>query len=113
MGGFAGMTNVTGPETSVELDDYVVSREDVRIVAALKAGDEAAFMQLVTQYGPSMLRVALLYVKTRAVAEEVVQDAWLGVLKGVNRFEGRSSLKTWIFRILTNTAKTRSEREGR
>ena len=107
------MTNVTGLDMSVELDDYVVSREDARIVAALKAGDEAAFMQLVAQYGPSMLRVALLYVKTRAVAEEVVQDAWLGVLKGIGRFESRSSLKTWVFRILTNTAKTRSEREGR
>jgi RNA polymerase sigma-70 factor (ECF subfamily) len=70
-------------------------------------------MQLVTEYGPSMLRVAQLYVKTRAVAEEVVQDAWLGVLAGIGRFEGRSSLKTWVFRILTNTAKTRAEREGR
>jgi RNA polymerase sigma-70 factor (ECF subfamily) len=60
-----------------------------------------------------MLRVAMMYVSTRAVAEEVVQEAWLGVLKGLDRFEGRSSLKTWIFRILTNTAKTRGEREGR
>jgi RNA polymerase sigma-70 factor (ECF subfamily) len=54
-----------------------------------------------------------MYVSTRAVAEEVVQEAWLGVLRGLGRFEGRSSLKTWIFRILTNTAKTRGEREGR
>src|SRR5262245_17213693 len=113
IGGIVGVTNVTGLETSVEPGDYVVSREDARIVAALKAGDEAAFMQLVAQYGPSMLRVALLYVRTHAVAEEVVQDAWLGVLRGIDRFEGRSSLKTWVFRILTNTAKTRSEREGR
>jgi RNA polymerase sigma-70 factor, ECF subfamily len=60
-----------------------------------------------------MLRVAMMFVSTRAVAEEVVQEAWLGVLKGLDRFEGRSSLKTWIFRILTNTAKTRGEREGR
>jgi RNA polymerase sigma-70 factor, ECF subfamily len=60
-----------------------------------------------------MLRVAMMYVSTRAVAEEVVQEAWLGVFKGLDRFEGRSSLKTWIFRILTNTAKTRGEREGR
>jgi RNA polymerase sigma-70 factor (ECF subfamily) len=60
-----------------------------------------------------MLRVALLYVGSRAVAEEVVQEAWLGVLTGLERFEGRSSLKTWIFRILTNVAKTRGEREGR
>jgi RNA polymerase sigma-70 factor (ECF subfamily) len=60
-----------------------------------------------------MLRVAMMYVSSRAVAEEVVQEAWLGVLAGLERFEGRSSLKTWIFRILTNTAKTRGEREGR
>jgi len=104
---------VTELDIAIELDAFVASPEDTRTVAALKAGDEAAFMRLVAQYGPSMLRVALLYVKTRAVAEEVVQDAWLGVLKGIDRFEGRSSLKTWIFRILTNTAKTRSEREGR
>src|SRR5918911_925188 len=68
---------------------------------------------LVAQYGASMLRVAQMYVRTRAVAEEVVQEAWLGVLRGIGSFEGRSSLKTWIFRILTNTAKTRAEREGR
>ncbi len=60
-----------------------------------------------------MLRVARMYVSTLAVAEEVVQDAWLGVLQGLDRFEGRSSLRTWIFRILTNTAKTRGQREGR
>ena len=60
-----------------------------------------------------MLRVARMYVSTRAVAEEVVQETWLGVLSGIERFEGRSSLKTWIFRILTNRAKTRGEREGR
>jgi RNA polymerase sigma-70 factor (ECF subfamily) len=92
---------------------YLSSEDDLRAVAALRAGDERAFMELVARHGPSMLRVALLYVKTRAVAEEVVQDAWLGVLSGIERFEGRSSLKTWIFRILTNTAKTRAEREGR
>src|SRR5207237_9594292 len=76
-------------------------------------GDEAAFRELLRRYGPSMLRVAMMYVSTRAVAEEVVQEAWLGVFNGLDRFEGRSSLKTWIFRILTNTAKTRGEREGR
>ena len=79
----------------------------------LRAGDEAAFRELLHRYGPSMLRVAMMYVSSRAVAEEVVQEAWLGVFKGLDRFEGRSSLKTWIFRILTNTAKTRGEREGR
>jgi len=70
-------------------------------------------MKLMREYGPMMLRVALMYVSTRAVAEEVVQDAWIGVFNGIGRFEARSSLKTWIFRILTNTAKTRAQREGR
>src|SRR5436309_4291372 len=86
---------------------------DAEIVEALRAGDEATFAALVAQYGASMLRVAQMYVRSRAVAEEVVQEAWLGVLRGIGSFEGRSSLKTWIFRILTNTAKTRGEREGR
>jgi len=87
--------------------------EDRRLVEALRRGDEAAFATLIRAYGPTMLRVARGYVATRAVAEEVVQETWLGVLRGIDRFEGRSSLKTWIFRILTNAAKTRAEREGR
>ena len=81
-------------------------------MAALRRGEEQAFSALVDEYGPSMLRVARMYVSTRAVAEEVVQEAWLGVLSGIGRFEGRSSLKTWIFRIVANLAKTRGEREG-
>jgi RNA polymerase sigma-70 factor, ECF subfamily len=93
--------------------EALLSPEDTRLVEALKAGDEAAFGTLVHEYGPSMLRVASMFVSSRAVAEEVVQDAWVGVLRGIGRFEGRSSLKTWIFRILTNTAKTRGVREGR
>ena len=83
------------------------------LVEALRRGDEAAFASLVEELTPSMLRVARLYVASRAVAEEVVQEAWVGVLRGIDRFEARSSLKTWIFRILTNTAKTRGVREGR
>jgi RNA polymerase sigma-70 factor (ECF subfamily) len=90
-----------------------VRTDDTRLVQSLRAGDEAAFAMLVAELSPSMLRMARMYVSTRAVAEEVVQEAWLGVLRGLERFEGRSSLKTWIFRILTNTAKTRGEREGR
>ena len=65
------------------------------------------------EYNAALLRVAQIYVPTRAVAEDVVQDTWIGVLNGIDRFEGRSSLKTWIFRILTNIAKTRGQREGR
>ena len=86
---------------------------DLELIQRLRAGDEAAFMDLVDLLGPSMLRVARMYVSSQAVAEEVVQDAWIGVLKGIDRFEGRSSLRTWIFRIVTNIAKTRGQREGR
>ena len=86
---------------------------ELRELEALRAGDEAAFMALVERYNPSLLRVAQIYVSSRAVAEEVVQETWLAVLRGIDRFEGRSSLKTWIFRILANTAKTRAIREGR
>jgi RNA polymerase sigma-70 factor, ECF subfamily len=93
--------------------ERVLSREDERLVAGLRAGDEAAFAELLRTYGPGMLRVARMYVSSRAVAEEVVQEAWLGVLRGIDRFEGRSSLKTWLFRIVVNTAKTRGVREAR
>jgi RNA polymerase sigma-70 factor (ECF subfamily) len=87
--------------------------DDARLVEGLRAGDDAAFAALMRMYGAGMLRVASMYVSSRAVAEEVVQDAWLGVLKGIDRFEGRSSLKTWLFRIVANTAKTRGVRESR
>jgi len=86
---------------------------DAELLQRLRAGDEAAFMDLVDRYGPLMLRIALMHVSSRAVAEEVVQDSWLGVLKGLDRFEGRSSLKTWITRIVANQARTRGERERR
>jgi RNA polymerase sigma-70 factor (ECF subfamily) len=91
----------------------IPSSDDLSLAALLRAGDEAAFMALVEQLQPAMLRVARMHVPTAAVAEEVVQDAWLGVLRGLDSFEGRSSLRTWIFRILTNIAKTRGQREGR
>ncbi len=93
--------------------ERVASADEMRLIDGLRAGSESAFAELVRMYGASMLRVALLYVRSRAVAEEVVQETWLAVLKGIGRFEGRSSLKTWLFRILTNTAKTRAVREGR
>jgi RNA polymerase sigma-70 factor, ECF subfamily len=86
---------------------------DHALVDALVAGDEAVFAELVNRYSGAMLRVAQLYVRSRAVAEEVVQDAWIGVLNGIARFERRSSLKTWIFRIVSNKAKTRAVKEGR
>jgi RNA polymerase sigma-70 factor (ECF subfamily) len=87
--------------------------DDRALVELLRAGDETAFMMLVDELGPSMRRVARMYVSTDAVADDVVQEAWLGVVRGLDRFEGRSSLRTWIFRILVNTAKTRGQREGR
>jgi RNA polymerase sigma-70 factor, ECF subfamily len=92
---------------------HTLSREDAQLVDGLRARDEAAFARLMRMYGAGMLRVAGMYVSSRAVAEEVVQEAWLGVLKGIDRFEGRSSLKTWLFRIVSNTAKTRGVREAR
>jgi RNA polymerase sigma-70 factor, ECF subfamily len=90
-----------------------VAGADASLLEALRAGDETAFRELVREYNPSLVRVARIYVSTQAVAEEVVQETWLGVLKGLDRFEGRSSLRTWIFRILTNIAKTRAVRDGR
>jgi RNA polymerase sigma-70 factor (ECF subfamily) len=88
------------------------SRE-AELLARLRAGDEQAFEALVESYHGTMIAVARTYVRTRDVAEEVVQEAWLGVLKGLDRFEGRSSLKTWILRIVVNTAITRGGREAR
>jgi RNA polymerase sigma-70 factor (ECF subfamily) len=90
-----------------------MSSDELELIAALRRGDEAAFMALVERYQASMVRVALMYVADRATAEEVVQETWLGVLRGLDRFQGRSSLRTWLFRILTNRAKTRGTRDRR
>lgn len=90
----------------VDLDEHLW-------VQALRKRDEAAFERLVDRYYSPMLRVAQACVRSRDEAEEVVQDTWLGVLSGLERFEGRSSLKTWIFRILLNRARTRAKREAR
>jgi RNA polymerase sigma-70 factor (ECF subfamily) len=87
--------------------------DDHALVSALRAGDEGTFAALVDGWSGWMLRLAREHVPTAGVAEEVVQETWLGVLAGIDRFEGRSSLKTWIFRILTNRAKTRGQRERR
>ena len=93
--------------------ELLASAEDLLLVERLRAGDEDAFMMLVEQHQAMMLRVARMYVSSQAVAEEVVQDAWLGILQGLPKFEGRSSLRTWMYRILANIAKTRGQREGR
>lgn len=91
----------------------VAGSAEAQLLEALRAGDEAAFAQLVREYQSSLVRVARIYVSTEAAAEEVAAETWLAVLNGLDRFEGRSSLKTWIFRILTNIAKTRAQRDGR
>jgi RNA polymerase sigma-70 factor, ECF subfamily len=88
-------------------------QSEAQLVTALRAGDEDAFRRLIETYHPTLVRVARMYVSTQAAAEDVAAETWLAVLEGIDRFEGRSSLKTWIFRILTNRAKTRGIREGR
>ncbi len=83
------------------------------LVEALRRGDEAAFAWLVDRYDGSLRRLAFSFVSSRAVADEVAQETWLAVIEGIDRFEGRSSLKTWIFRILMNIARTGGAREHR
>jgi RNA polymerase sigma-70 factor, ECF subfamily len=89
------------------------ARDDAQLVARLRAGDERAFDELVRSFYPAMLAVARAYARTRAVADEIVQDAWLAVLNGIDRFEGRSSLRTWVLQIVANIARTRAAREAR
>jgi len=91
----------------------VVSYADADLLAQLRAGDEAAMAQLVDQWSPAMLRVARSFVYSLQSAEDVVQDAWLGMLSGLAAFEGRSSLRTWTFTILVNRARSRGAREAR
>src|SRR5215472_1112276 len=86
---------------------------EMELLDRLRAGDERAFVYLVERYSDSMLRVASAYVPSRAVAEEVVQDTWLAVLRGLDKFQGRSSLRTWLFTILVNRARTTGTREHR
>src|SRR5438105_6100561 len=93
--------------------DLLAEQNEQELVAALRTGDETAFVALVDRYHASLVRLARMYVRQPSVAEEVAQETWLAVLNGIDRFEGRSTLKTWLFRILANRAKTRAEREGR
>jgi RNA polymerase sigma-70 factor, ECF subfamily len=87
--------------------------DESALIAALRAGDEAAFAQLVDRHTPSMLRVARGYVPSHEIAEEVVQETWIALLKGIDTFEGRSSLRTWLFAVMVNIAKARGVRERR
>jgi RNA polymerase sigma-70 factor (ECF subfamily) len=97
----------TPPETEAGLPD------DRALVEALQRGEESAFVALVEAYQGLLIRLAMPYVAHRAMAEDVVQETWLGVLRGLDRFEARSTLKTWICRILVNRARTRAQRDGR
>jgi RNA polymerase sigma-70 factor (ECF subfamily) len=87
--------------------------QDEELVAGLRAGDRATYAQLLDAWSTSMLRIARTFVSTTASAEEVVQDTWLAIIRGVDRFEGRSALKTWVYQILVNTARKRGVREQR
>src|SRR5256886_12424176 len=91
----------------------VTGASDAALVTLLRARETSAFERIVDAWSPAMLRLVRTYVSTQASAEDVVQDTWLGVLKGLDGFEGRSSLKTWVFRILVNRARTRGQREAR
>ena len=110
---FCDVTTVQQTVVGANLADVVASADDLRLIEQLRSGNEEAFVSLIDRYHTAMLRLAMVYVTARAVAEEVVQETWMGVLQGLGRFEGRSSLKTWMFSILTNCAKTRALREGR
>ncbi len=101
--------NVPGPEPPATQPPA----DDLALLDGLRRGDEVAFDQLVSRYHVTLVRLARLYVADRPVAEDVAQETWLGMLQSLPRFEGRSSLKTWLFRILANRAKTRAMREGR
>ena len=87
--------------------------DDQGLIDGLRRGDRASFESVVDEYSPMLMRLAMAHVPSRAVAEEVVQDTWLAVLQGIDRFEGRSSLRTWIIQILLNKARTRGAREKR
>ena len=91
----------------------LAASDDHSLVVALRNGDEDAFIALIDRYHASLIRLAMLYVRDREVAEEVVQETWIGVVQGIDRFAERSSFKTWLYRILTNKAKRRGHREAR
>jgi RNA polymerase sigma-70 factor (ECF subfamily) len=106
--------NLSGSQPDVPvLNAATAATDDANLVERLRQADEAAFVFLLDRYHMSLVRLALVYVPNQHIAEELVQETWLAVLQGIHRFEGRSSLKTWIFRILINQAKKRGQREGR
>lgn len=104
--GMLSNASLPPPPDSTNADETLFRR-------ALQQRDEAAFARVLDQYYPVMLRLALTHVRTRAAADEAIQDTWLAALQGFPRFEGRSSIRTWVFRILRNIAKATGRREGR
>lgn len=90
-----------------------LAQDERQLVAALRAGDEAAFLRLVEKHHAAMVRLAAVYTGSPAAAEDAAQEAWVRALRSLDKFEGRSSFKTWLYRILTNTAITQAKREGR
>ncbi len=103
----------TGDGEHLHGNERAARAEDAALLAALRAGDERAFARLVDRHHASLVRVARQYVPTQEIAEDVAQEAWLGLLRGLDRFEGRSSLRTYLFRIVMNLARTRGVREAR
>jgi RNA polymerase sigma-70 factor, ECF subfamily len=97
----------------VESRSVAIERDEEQLLAQLRDGDEDAFCTLVRRHTPSMTRVAMAFVARRAVADEVVQETWLNVIRSLDAFEGRSSLRTWIYAILGNCARRRAEQEDR
>ena len=91
----------------------IATVDEATLIAALRDRHEAAFAQLVDQHTPSMLRIARGYVRSHEIAEEVVQETWIALVKGIDNFEGRSSLRTWLFAVMINIAKARGVRERR
>src|SRR5437660_2900716 len=98
---------------SIDVQVTGIVKDESELVARLRDGDEAVFAQLVDQHTPAMLRVARGYVPTHQIAEDVVQESWIALLKGISRFEGRSSLRTWLFAVVINIAKQHAVRERR
>ncbi len=103
----------SGPQGGSPISRTFPDRREDELLAALRSGDEATFTRLVEKHHASMIRLARLYVGSAAAAEEVAQDAWLAVLQGLSRFEGRCTLKSWIFAIVANCARSRGERDKR
>jgi RNA polymerase sigma-70 factor (ECF subfamily) len=105
--------DAVAPGSPQPTPNAAAAEDDRSVLAALRAGDETAFTRLVDMYNDALQRLALSYVKDAAAAQEVVQEAWIGLLESLDRFEGRSSLKTWLYRILINCARARARRESR